>query len=326
MYAVPRTEEEKVPGNRMRANTCTRPVDRDRISTEQEPLTLPLRAAGLTLFAMLAFAGNSVICRLALREQAIDPASFTAMRLASGALALALIVGIARRDTAGRKAGGWSSALALFVYAAFFSYAYLSLEAASGALILFGFVQVTMIGAALMAGERPDGYELAGWLLAAAGLTLLLLPGAAAPSPTGAALMALAGIAWGVYSIRGRAESEPLLATSRNFTRSLVLVALLVAVVLGGADRTHWSGEGIVLATLSGALTSGLGYVTWYAALNHLSSMQAALVQLSVPAIAAAGGVLLLSEALSLRLVACGLMIIAGISLALLRKSRRLPA
>jgi drug/metabolite transporter (DMT)-like permease len=288
---------------------------------------MPLRAAVLTLFAMLAFAGNSIICRLALMEQAIDPASFTAVRLASGALALALIVGIAhRRQTAGRKAGGWLSALALFVYAACFSYAYMSLDAASGALILFGFVQVTMIGAALVAGDRPGGFEWSGWLLAAAGLTLLLLPGAAAPSAAGAALMALAGVAWGVYSIRGRRESEPLLATARNFTRALVFVALLAAAAGLTADRMHWSGTGILLAILSGSLTSGLGYVTWYAALNYLSPMQAALVQLSVPAIAAAGGVLLLAEPLSPRLVACGTMIIGGICVALVRKSRRLPA
>lgn len=289
-------------------------------------MTLPLRVAALTLFAMLAFAGNSIICRLALREQAIDPASFTALRLVSGALVLAIIVGVARRESAGREAGGWLSALALFSYAAFFSYAYLSLDAATGALILFGFVQVTMIGAALVAGDRPGGFEWAGWLLAAAGLTLLLLPDASARSPAGAALMALAGIAWGVYSLRGRGESEPLLATSRNFTRSLVLAALLVAAALAGEDLTYWSGEGILLAILSGALTSGLGYVTWYAALTWLTSMQAALVQLSVPAIAAAAGVLLLAEALSLRLVACGFMIIGGICMALLQKSRKQPA
>lgn len=285
-----------------------------------------MRAAALTLFAMLAFAGNSIICRLALKERAIDPVSFTAVRLASGALALALIVWLAHRGANDRQAGGWYSALALFLYAAFFSFAYLSLDAASGALILFGFVQVTMIGAALMTGDRPGGFEWVGWLLAAAGLTLLLLPGAAAPAPAGAALMALAGVAWGVYSIRGRREAEPLLATSRNFTRSLLFVAALAAFAALAPDRTHWSGGGLLLAMLSGALTSGLGYVIWYAALNYLSSMQAALVQLSVPALAAAGGVLLLAEPLSPRLVVCGTLIIGGICVALVRKSRRVPA
>jgi drug/metabolite transporter (DMT)-like permease len=275
---------------------------------------------------MLAFAGNSIICRLALKAQAIDPASFTAVRLASGAFALALIVAVARRGTRRRTAGGWFSALALFLYAAFFSWAYVSLDAASGALILFGFVQVTMIGAALLAGDRPGGFEWSGWLLAAAGLALLLLPGVEAPSSAGAALMALAGVAWGVYSLRGRREAEPLLATSGNFSRSLLFVAALAAAALLAIDGTHWSVAGLLLAVLSGALTSGLGYVLWYAALNYLSSMQAALVQLSVPAIAAAGGVLLLAEPLSLRLVACGSLILGGICLALVQKSRRLPA
>lgn len=290
-------------------------------------MKVPLRGTALTVFAMLAFAGNSIICRLALKEEAIDAVSFTALRLASGALALALIVRVVHRGTSShRTRGSWFSALALFLYAAFFSYAYLSLDAASGALILFGFVQVTMIGAALAAGDRPGSFEWGGWVFAATGLTLLLLPGVEAPSAAGAGLMAFAGIAWGVYSIRGRRESEPLLATAGNFTRSLLFVAVLAVVAALAADRTHWSVNGVLLAVLSGALTSGLGYVLWYAALNYLSSMQAALVQLSVPAIAAAGGVLLLAEPLSLRLVVCGTMIIGGICLALVRKSRRLPA
>lgn len=269
---------------------------------------------------MLAFAGNSIICRLALKEQTIDAASFTTVRLASGALALAVIVALVHRNTSERSGGGWLSALALFLYAAFFSYAYLSLDAATGALILFGFVQATMIGAALISGDRPGPFAWSGWLLAAAGLTILLLPGARAPSPMGAALMAFAGIAWGAYSLRGRGEADSLLATSGNFTRSLLLVAVLAATMTG---ELQLSGAGVSLAVLSGALTSGMGYVLWYAALNFLTSMQAALVQLSVPAIAAAGGVLLLSEPLSMRLVLCGSMIIGGICVALIRKSVR---
>lgn len=240
-----------------------------------------LRGAGLTLLAMLAFAGNSLLCRLALREQAIDPASFTALRLASGVLALVLIAGVLQRGERNRSGGGWWSALALFLYAVFFSYAYIGLDAASGALILFGFVQATMIGAALVSGDRPGRFEWSGWLLAAAGLVLLLLPGARAPSPAGAALMAVAGIAWGVYSLRGRRESRPLNATAGNFARSLLFAAPLLIVA---SDRLHWSAPGALLAIVSGALTSGVGYVLWYAALNFLTSMQAALVQLSVPA------------------------------------------
>ena len=272
---------------------------------------------------MLAFAGNSIICRLALKEQTIDPAGFTAVRLLSGALAPAAIVAFLNRGKVPRSGGSWLSALALFLYAAFFSYAYLSLDAASGALILFGFVQATMIGAALVAGDRPGPFEWSGWLLAAAGLTLLLLPGARAPSPAGATLMALAGVAWGVYSLRGRSGTDPLLASSGNFLRSLPFVALLAFTM---PETMQLSGAGISLAVLSGALTSGVGYVLWYAALNFLTSMQAALVQLSVPALAAAGGVLLLAEPLSLRLIVCGSMIVGGICVALIRKSWRLPA
>lgn len=278
------------------------------------------RAIALTSFAMLAFAGNSILCRLALKQDAIDPASFTAVRLASGALALMVIVGATRRAGAARSSGSFTSALMLFLYAACFSFAYVSLDAASGALILFGFVQATMIAVALISGDRPGRSEWSGWVLAAAGLTLLLLPGAAAPSPAGAGLMALAGIAWGIYSIRGRRERDAMLATSGNFTRSLLFVALLAFAVL---RKTHWSSSGLVLAAVSGALTSGLGYVLWYSALRYLTSMQAALVQLSVPAIAAAGGVLLLAEPLSMRLIGCGAMIIGGICLALMRKFRR---
>lgn len=273
----------------------------------------------LTALAMLAFAGNSILCRLALKAQAIDPASFTAVRLASGVLVLLLIVSIAQRGEPNRSAGGWWSALALFLYAAFFSYAYIDLDAASGALILFGFVQATMIGAALAAGDRPGPFEWGGWVAAAAGLVFLLLPGAQAPSVSGAALMATAGVAWGMYSIRGRREGRPLNATVGNFVRSLAFVAPLVLVAAG---RLHASPSGIVLAVVSGAITSGVGYVLWYAALNHLKPMQAALVQLSVPAIAAAGGVLLLSEPLSPQLVASGSMILGGICLAQVRRSR----
>ncbi|HZD52740.1 MAG TPA: DMT family transporter [Woeseiaceae bacterium] len=269
---------------------------------------------------MIAFAGNSILCRLALKQQAIDPASFTAIRLIAGALTLVLIVQLVHRRERNRSGGGWLSALALFLYAVFFSFAYVDLDAASGALILFGFVQATMIGAALAAGDRPGPFEWGGWLAAASGLVLLLLPGARAPSPAGAALMATAGVAWGVYSIRGRRESRPLTATAGNFTRSLVFV-LPVLVLARGA--LHTSPSGAVLAAVSGAVTSGIGYVLWYAALSFLTAMQAALVQLSAPALAAAGGVLLLSEPLSPRLVVCGSMILGGIALALVRRQRR---
>jgi len=279
-----------------------------------------LRAIVYTSITMLAFAGNSILCRMALRDGAIDAASFTSIRLLSGALALLLIVRLTSEDSSIREHGGWTSALALFIYAACFSYAYISLSAGAGALILFGFVQGTMIAIALWSGDRPKVSEWLGWLLAFGGLVWLLIPGIAAPPAVGATLMALAGIAWGVYSIRGRSESNALVATCSNFVYSIAFVIILAAVTVTGADLT---GRGILLAIISGAITSGVGYVIWYAALNYLSTMQAALVQLSVPAIAAAGGVILLAEPVSLRLLASGALILGGISLALVQKSHR---
>ncbi len=279
------------------------------------------RAIAYTSITMLAFAGNSILCRMALMDGAIDPASFTSVRLFSGAVALLLIVRFTSKDTSIRDHGGWASALMLFGYAICFSYAYIHLSAGSGALILFGFVQGTMIALALWAGDRPQAAEWLGWLIAFGGLVWLLLPGIEAPPAAGATLMALAGIAWGVYSIRGRDESNPLVSTCSNFVYSIAFVALLTAVTFIDADITQ---RGVVLAVISGAITSGVGYVIWYAALNYLSSMQAALVQLSVPAIAAAGGVILLAEPISVRLITAGALILGGISLALVRKSHRI--
>lgn len=275
-------------------------------------------AAACTIAAMFAFAGNSLLCRLALREGTIDPGSFTALRLASGALTLLLVVYLRGRKPDFRAHGNPYSALMLFVYAAAFSYAYVSLSAASGALILFGFVQATMIAVALWRGERPQWFEWAGWLLAATGMMWLLLPGVDAPAPGGALLMAAAGIAWGIYSLRGAGSRSPVESTLANFAFSVPLL-LLLAPFMGAA---HWTSSGVWLAIASGALTSGLGYVLWYAALRHLRSIQAALVQLSVPAIAAAGGVLLLHEPLSMRLVLAGGLILGGILLARLGRER----
>jgi len=268
---------------------------------------------------MLAFAGNSILCRLALRDPAIDPATFTGVRLTAGALMLWLIFAATRRGESVRRHGGWISAAALFLYAVCFSYAYISLSAGAGALILFGFVQATMIMIGLWSGDRPGRIEWTGWTIAFAGLVWLLLPGIEAPSAKGATLMAAAGIAWGIYSIRGRSESDALASTASNFLLSLAFVALLVAWTFAGAEVTS---TGLVLAIVSGAVTSGVGYVIWYAALEYLTAMQAALVQLSVPAIAAAGGIVLLDESLSLRLFVSSVLVLGGISLALARKTR----
>ena len=277
--------------------------------------------AGLTALAMLAFAANSLLCRLALQQGRIDPASFSAIRLAAGALTLAAVMRGRRAVPAPASAAGgaaWPSALLLFAYAALFSFAYVSLPAGTGALILFGAVQLTMLGAGLLSGER---FAPGGWLgmaLALAGLAALLLPGAAAPSLYGAALMAGAGAAWGGYSLRGRGAPDPLAATRASFVRAAPLALLLeLLLVLRFATRVHADAGGVGLALASGALTSGLGYVVWYAALRRLSALRAAVVQLSVPLLAAGGGVLLLGEAFTARLALAALAILGGIGLVL---------
>lgn len=269
---------------------------------------------------MLAFAGNSILCRMALADATIDPASFTALRLASGAAMLLLVLSLSHRRKATKGHGSWLSALMLFVYAICFSYAYVTLSAGAGALILFGFVQATMIGWGLWTGDRPGGLEWLGWAVAVLGLVWLVMPGIEAPPMAGAALMAASGAAWGIYTLRGRGESDPLAATASNFTRSLVFTAALALIAIGNTDI---SSRGALLAVLSGAATSGIGYVIWYAALDELTAMQAALVQLSVPAIAAGGGVLLLAEPLTVRLLLSTALVLGGLSLALSRKTAR---
>lgn len=271
------------------------------------------RALLLTSLALLAFAGNSLLCRLALRDTAIDPASFTAVRLLSGALVLWLLVRIRQPGGAGR--GSVGSALALFVYAAGFSYAYRFLDTGIGALLLFGAVQATMIGHGLAHGERLRLRQLLGLVLALAGLTGLLLPGLSAPPPGGAVLMLLAGVAWGVYSLRGRGAGEPIRVSAGNFLLAVPLALLLCLLTLPQA-RIDPAGFGYALA--SGALTSGLGYALWYRALPLLTATSAATVQLSVPVLAALGGVLLLDESATLRLLLAALAILGGIALVIL--------
>lgn len=278
-----------------------------------------MRALIFTAVAMLAFAGNSIICRLALVDGSVDPGTFTAVRLLAGAVTLLLILSLRPGKSDLKRHGSWQSAAHLFIYAICFSYAYVDLGTGTGALILFGCVQATMIIMALKSGDRPHTAEWLGWTIAGCGFVWLLLPGVNAPSIQGTVLMALAGIGWGLYSIRGKGESDPLASTTSNFVRCLA-PALVVAVIVIGRELIHVSKYGIVLAALSGALTSGIGYAIWYAALPGLTTMQAALVQLSVPAIAAFGGVLLVAEPLSARLVVSGILVIGGISIALTRK------
>ena len=266
----------------------------------------------LTSLTMIAFAANSILCRLALDTTPIDPASFTVIRLVSGAATLWLIVRI--RTGGNALAGSWASAFSLFAYAAAFSFAYVSLSAGTGALILFGAVQATMILTGLLRGERFTPLQTAGFVLALGGLVALLLPGATAPHWTGATLMTIAGIAWGAYSLMGRASTRPIETTAGNFLRAAVLGALLSAASL---SLFAWDARGALLAVLSGAVASGLGYAVWYTVLPALRATHAATVQLSVPVIAAIGGVLLLGERLSLRLVLCSVAILGGIALVL---------
>lgn len=264
----------------------------------------------LTTVAMLAFAANSLLCRVALRGGHIDAASFTLVRLAAGALILWLIVRL-RSGGIGRH-GSWRSAFALFAYAAGFSFAYLSLPAAAGALLLFGAVQATMIGYGLWRGERLGVVPAAGVILAGAGLVGLLLPGLSAPPLAGSLLMIVAGVAWGVYSLRGRGSTDATASTAGNFIRSLPFVAALSLVMLPQAAMDV---VGLGYAIASGALASGLGYAVWYSALPGLRATSAATVQLSVPVIAALGGAVFLDEAITPRLVLAAVAVLGGITL-----------
>lgn len=274
------------------------------------------RTVALTVVTLAAFAGNSILCRLALRTGAIDPLSFTAVRLASGALVLAPFL------RAGPRPWSPRAAAALFAYALAFSLAYVWLDAGTGALLLFGAVQITMIGAGLWQGERPGALRTLGILAAIAGVVLLVAPGVSAPSPRGALLMTAAGLAWGVYSLLGRGARVPTRATACNFA----LAAPAALVVLGlGASTVTVTAQGALLAVVSGALTSGLGYVLWYAALPGHSATSAAVVQLAVPVIAALGGVVLLDERPTTRLFGAGALTVGGVLVAVLAARRRRP-
>jgi len=291
-----------------------------------------------TLASLLAFAANSLLARGALADGAIGPGAFTAIRITSGALTLWLLIRLRERPAgesvaARRDEGSWRSAIALFVYAIAFSYAYLSLEAGTGALILFGSVQITMIAWGFIRGERPRAAEWFGFALAASGLYSLLAPSEFSPDALGALLMAAAGVGWGAYSIQGQGGSDPIAATASNFLRAAPLTWIAVggtvaAGFFGGTSVTAGtalpsiSTVGVCLALASGAITSGLGYVIWYQALPNLTTTTAAIVQLSVPMIAALGGVILLGEQLTLHLFSAGSVILVGVAIAVLNRSR----
>jgi len=272
----------------------------------------------LTGLALVAFAANSVLCRLALGEGAIDAASFTAIRLVSGALTLLMVTVLSRGTEQSSFGGNWTSATALFLYAITFSFAYVSLSTATGALILFPTVQITMVVAALWWGERPRLLEWLGLSIALGGLVYLMLPGFSAPSPLGSLLMTVAGISWGVYSLRGRSAVNPIAVTTDNFLRSVPLVLGVSLVLL---QMIQVSPKGALLAVASGSLASGAGYVIWYAALRGLTTTRAAAVQLSVPVLAALGGVIFLSEQISIRLVISSVTILGGLGLVVLGRA-----
>lgn len=275
------------------------------------------RTAALTIVAIFAFAANSLLCRLALGEGLIDAASFTTVRVLSGAIVL-LLIALPRSRSHGRSEFDWRFPAALFVYMAFFSFAYLSLSAGTGALLLFGAVQLTMLTAALLGGERLSLPSWAGLAVTIFGLIYLLLPGITAPDPTGAILMLVAGIAWGAYSLLGRNAADPLQATANSFIYAIPLALLVSAVFI---DDFYSSRNGLILAVASGAIASGLGYVVWYAALRGLAATHAATVQLSVPVIAALGGIVFLSEQITLRLVFASVAILGGIMIVLTQRA-----
>ena len=281
----------------------------------------PLSTVILSVVALISFAANSLLCRGALGPRAIDPVGFTLLRIASGALVLFLITRVLKRAGSGPAlAGSWTAAVALASYALAFSFAYVAVDAGTGALILFTAVQATMIGVGIWKGERPTMLEWVGLAIALGGLVYLLRPGQVAPSPLGSFLMAVAGVAWGVYSVLGRSARDPAADTAGNFVRALPMMAV---VALIGASQLSFSGRGALLAVLSGALASGLGYVIWYAALRGLTNTRAAVIQLSVPVLAALGGVLFLAEVPTLRLWTSSALILGGVGMAVASRGVR---
>jgi drug/metabolite transporter (DMT)-like permease len=269
----------------------------------------------LTAITMVAFAANSVLCRMALKRTSIDPASFTLVRIVAGAVMLWVLTSIAGHK--GARAGNWISAAALLGYAAAFSFAYVSLPVGTGALLLFGAVQGTMIVRGFIAGERMNAAQITGFAIAVVGLIVLVLPGISAPPLIGALLMAGAGVCWGVYSLRGRRSSDPLATTAGNFLRA-VPFAVVVSLLYLRSTRLDLAGIGF--AVLSGALASGVGYAIWYAALRGLTATRAAVVQLSVPVIAALGGVAILGERITLRLAISAVAVLGGIAVFVFEK------
>ncbi len=280
-----------------------------------------MKAFFYTTFALVAFAFNSILCRLALGTNAIDASSFTSIRLVSGAVTLlAVFLIVSRKEGSDLKKGNWLSAFFLFAYAICFSFAYVGLTTATGALILFGMVQATMIVSAIISGERPKLLEWLGLILALGGLVYLVFPGLESPPIVSSILMAFAGIAWGFYTLRGKGSENPLADTTGNFVRTIPFVILAS---LPFIYQFKVSTNGILFAVLSGAIASGIGYAVWYAALKYHTATRAAILQLSVPVIAAVGGLIFLAELISMRLLIASILILGGIGLVILAKDKK---
>jgi drug/metabolite transporter (DMT)-like permease len=270
------------------------------------------------LLALFAFAGNSLLCRIALRDSTIDFASFTSIRLVSGALFLVLLIRFRYRSK--KVQGNWFSGLALFAYAAGFSFAYLQLSAATGALLLFAAVQLTMLIHAVRRGERLRTLTIIGFVLAVAGVLVLLLPGLSRPPLGSASVMVLAGIAWGIYSIHGQSSENPILETTGNFLRAATL-SLIVSILLAHQFQVNYAG--VLYAVMSGAICSGIGYSIWYSVLPSIKGSTAAVLQLSVPVIASFGGIIFLNETINLRFAVASILVLGGITLVVIQKSAR---
>ncbi len=272
------------------------------------------------MLAMIAFASNSIICRLALSDGTIDAGSFSIIRLLSGAAMLWVLLVIRNGKTKTDHSGSWISASMLFLYAFTFSFAYIELNAGTGTLILFGAVQVTMLLTGIVTGERPHPLQWLGLMFALGGMIYLVSPGLEAPSVKSSGLMAIAGIAWGIYSLRGRGNSNPVAVTTDNFIRTTPFVLITVLFVF---PQLHITTIGTIWAVISGAVTSGIGYIIWYTALRGLTATRAAIIQLSVPVLAALGGVLLLSEVITPRLVVSAILTLGGITLAIIGREKK---
>lgn len=272
-----------------------------------------------TLLAMIAFAGNSIIGRMALASGSIGPLSFSVIRLLAGAVVLALLV----RPKRAFASGSWGGASYLLTYVVFFSYAYLSLDAGTGALILFAIVQIVMIGSGIRHGERLSVVQWLGTCLACSGLVFLLRPGAdTSPNLPGAVMMGLAGLGWAMYSLHGRHIDSPLAATAGNFVKALILVFMISIPLFLVSPESYPHSKGIALAIASGSVTSGLGYALWYRVLRRLPAIRASVAQLSVPAIAALGGLIFLNETITVRLLLTTVMVLGGVAIATLWKTR----